>query len=114
MAEEGINKELNLGFEVVGSAVDGKSELTLDDIAKSLNFSADYLSRIYKKSTGQSPLKYLIHLRINEAKRLLTTDLDLEIKTIGELVGYTDQYYFSRIFKNQTEHYPSEYRSLKK
>ena len=29
-----MNKELNLGFEVVGSAVDGKSELTLDDIAK--------------------------------------------------------------------------------
>lgn len=91
-----------------------KSDLALDDIAKNLNFSPDYLSRIYKKSTGQSPLKYLIHLRINEAKRLLTTDLDLDIKTIGELVGYTDQYYFSRIFKNQTQYYPSEYRSLKK
>ena len=90
-----------------------KNELTLEDIAKSLNFSSDYLSRIYKKSTGKSPLKYLIHLRINEAKRLLTTNLDLDIKTIGELVGYTDQYYFSRIFKQHTEHYPSEYRSLK-
>lgn len=91
-----------------------KNELTLEDIAKNLNFSPDYLSRIYKKSTGKSPLKYLIHLRINEAKRLLTTDLDLDIKTIGELVGYPDQYYFSRIFKNQTEHYPREYRALKK
>lgn len=91
-----------------------KNELALEDIAKNLNFSPDYLSRIYKKSTGQSPLKYLIHLRINEAKRLLATDLDLDIKTIGNLVGYTDQYYFSRIFKNQTEHYPSEYRALKK
>ena len=91
-----------------------KNELTLEDVAKNLNFSPDYLSRIYKKSTGQSPLKYLIHLRINEAKRLLTANLDLDIKTIGELVGYTDQYYFSRVFKNQTEHYPSEYRTLKK
>jgi len=90
-----------------------KNELTLEDIAKSLNFSPDYLSRIYKKSTGKSPLKYLIHLRINEAKRLLTTNLDLDIKTIGELVGYTDQYYFSRTFKQHTDHYPSEYRFLK-
>jgi two-component system response regulator YesN len=91
-----------------------KNDLTMEDIAKKLNFSPDYLSRIYKKCTGQSPLKYVIHLRINEAKRMLTSDLDLDIKTIGELVGYNDQYYFSRIFKNQTGHYPSEYRSLKK
>jgi two-component system response regulator YesN len=90
-----------------------KNELTIEDIAKSLNFSPDYLSRIYKKSTGKSPLKYLIHLRINEAKRLLTTSLNLDIKTIGELVGYNDQYYFSRTFKQHTNHYPSEYRSLK-
>lgn len=90
-----------------------KNELTLEAIAKSLNFSPDYLSRVYKKSTGKSPLKYLIHLRINEAKRLLTTDLNLDIKTIGELVGYSDQYYFSRTFKHHTDHYPSEYRALK-
>ena len=91
-----------------------KNEITLENIAKSLNFSPDYLSRIYKKSTGQSPLKYLILLRINEAKRLLTINLDLDIKTIGELVGYSDQYYFSRIFKNQTKYYPSEYRNINK
>jgi len=91
-----------------------KNEITLENIAKSLNFSPDYLSRIYKKSTGQSPLKYLILLRINEAKRLLTNNLDLDIKTIGELVGYSDQYYFSRIFKNQTKYYPSEYRNINK
>ena len=90
-----------------------KTEVTLEAIARSLNFSPDYLSRVYKKSTGKSPLKYLIHLRINEAKRLLTTDLDLDIKTIGELVGYSDQYYFSRTFKHNTNHYPSEYRALK-
>lgn len=90
-----------------------KTEVTLEAIAKSLNFSPDYLSRVYKKSTGKSPLKYLIHLRINEAKRLLTSNLELDIKTIGELVGYSDQYYFSRTFKHNTNHYPSEYRALK-
>ncbi|WP_298843330.1 response regulator transcription factor [Clostridium sp.] len=90
-----------------------KTEVPLETIAKSLNFSPDYLSRVYKKCTGKSPLKYLIHLRITEAKRLLTSSLDLEIKTIGELVGYSDQYYFSRTFKHNTNHYPSEYRALK-
>ena len=63
-------------------------DLTIDSIAKKLNFSADYLSRIYKKHTGQTPLRYLIQLRINTAKQLLSTDTKLEIKNIGELVGY--------------------------
>jgi two-component system response regulator YesN len=60
-----------------------------------------------------SPLKYLIHLRLNEAKRILDTNLKIDIKTVGDLVGYPDQYYFNRIFKNHIGYYPSEYRSLK-
>jgi len=50
---------------------------------------------------------------MNEAKRILSTDIDMDIRTVGELVGYSDPYYFSRMFKNYTGYYPSEYRVLK-
>lgn len=86
-------------------------DLTVEAIAKSLNFSPDYLSRVYKKYTGQTPLKYLIHLRINTAKQILDSNDKIEIKNVGEMVGYPDQYYFSRIFKTHTGYYPSEYRT---
>lgn len=86
-------------------------ELTVDGIAKSLNFSPDYLSRVYKKYTGQSPLKFLIQLRINAAKQILNSNPEMDIRHVGELVGYADQYYFSRVFKTHTGCYPSEYRS---
>lgn len=84
--------------------------LTLSEIASQLNISVDYLGKIFKKYRNETPIKYIIRLRINEAKRLLSTQVDLEIGTIGEMVGYADPYYFSRIFKNQTGQYPSEYR----
>lgn len=87
--------------------------LSLKEIANHLNFSVDYLSKIFKKHRQETPIKYMTRLRINEAKRILSTGLEMDIKTIGELVGYDDPYYFSRVFKNNTGYYPSEFRTLK-
>jgi len=87
--------------------------ISVSDISNFLHISPDYLSRVYKKVTGQSPLKHLISLRIRSAKQLLECNPELNVKKIGEIVGYSDQYYFSRIFKNYTGYYPKEYRTSK-
>lgn len=63
-----------------------------------------------QEGDGETPLKYMTGLRINEAKRMLVTHENMDIKTIGGAVGYSDSHYFSRIFKNKTGMYPSEYR----
>ncbi|WP_245308151.1 response regulator transcription factor [Halalkalibacter urbisdiaboli] len=84
--------------------------LSLKEIASQLNYSVDYLSKLFKKHRTMTPIKYITHLRMNEAKSLLSSNLELEIKTIGELVGYQDPHYFSKIFKTHTGVYPSEYR----
>lgn len=88
-------------------------DISIADIAEHLHFAPDYLARVYKKVKGQTPLKYLINLRINEAKQYLITRPDLSVKAVGEFVGYNDQYYFSRLFKNCTGYYPTDYRSVK-
>ena len=49
-------------------------------------------------------------IRVEEAKRLLSTRPELGIKEVGAMVGYPDPYYFSRVFKEQTNQYPKEYR----
>ncbi|WP_018883595.1 response regulator transcription factor [Paenibacillus massiliensis] len=85
-------------------------EITLQDMAGQLHFSVDYLGKCFKKVTGETPLKYLTGLRLNEAKRMLVTCGDMDIKHVGKSVGYSDPHYFSRIFKNKTGMYPSEYR----
>ena len=55
-----------------------------------------------------------MHLRIDEAKRLLLTNPELNISTVGKMAGYQDPYYFSRIFKKCTGMYPTEYRGTEK
>jgi two-component system response regulator YesN len=87
-------------------------EINLNSLAEHFNFNASYLSKLFKKHYEETPVKYLLNLRINEAKHLLHSQPELDIKTIGELVGYSDQFYFSRIFKHITGKSPSEFREL--
>ncbi|MDI4648096.1 response regulator transcription factor [Cohnella hashimotonis] len=86
-------------------------ELSLEDIARQFNVNASHLSKIFLKYTGEAPSKYIMSLRMNEAKQLLSLKKGLSIKEIGEAVGYPDPYYFSRIFKQSTGMTPTEYKS---
>ena len=85
-------------------------EINLDLISKNFNFTSNYLSKIFTKYIGKNPSKYLISLRINHAKHLLKNNKELSIKRIGELTGYPNQFYFSRIFKSVVGKSPAEYR----
>lgn len=87
------------------------SPITLDDLAQQYNFTPSYLIKAFKRQVGESPIQYLIRLRMEEAKRLLSAAPELEIRQIGEIVGYADPHYFSRIFRNTSGLTPSEYRS---
>ena len=72
---------------------------SMEEISHRFNFNPSYLTRIFKKHKGNSPVQYLINLRIEEAKRLIRRNPDMDFKEIGEIVGYNDNYYFYRAFK---------------
>ena len=86
------------------------NSISIEDIANKFAFSSSYLTRIFNKHIGQTPNKYIISLRIKEAKQLIKSCPDLSLKKIGEMVGYPNQYYFSRIFKSINKESPSKYR----
>jgi two-component system, response regulator YesN len=90
-----------------------RSDIRLGELAQELGITADYLGKAFKKSRGETPLKHLIRLRMNEAKQLLLARPELEVSAVGQLVGYEDQFYFSRAFKVHVGVYPSEYRGAK-
>lgn len=83
---------------------------SLTNISDKFGFTNEYLSKIFKKYIGETPIKYITKIRINEAKLLLINQPDLEIQKVGELVGYKDAFYFSRVFKSNVGIYPSDYR----
>lgn len=86
---------------------------SLNNISDKFGFTNEYLSKIFKKYIGETPIKYITKIRINEAKLLLINQPNLEIQKIGELVGYKDAFYFSRVFKLNVGSYPSDYRIKK-
>lgn len=84
--------------------------LELGEIAAQFSFSVSYLTKIFTRLVGKTPSKYIRDYRINIAKQLLRNP-NLSINTVGKKVGYPDQFYFSKIFKQATGLSPSEYRA---
>jgi YesN/AraC family two-component response regulator len=85
------------------------SLFSVGTLAEQLNVSAKYLSRIFRKITGQTCIEYLTQVRVEQAKEWLRST-NLRSLEIGEKVGYPNPHYFSLVFKKQTGMSPTEYR----
>jgi YesN/AraC family two-component response regulator len=68
---------------------------------------------VFKDQTGESPINYLINLRLEKAKNLLVST-ESPIKSIAQAVGYKDAYYFSKLFKKYCGHSPCKFRAINK
>jgi AraC-like DNA-binding protein len=85
------------------------SSLTLSEIAEECNISKSQLSLLFSKEMNTSPINFFLTLKIELAvKYLLLTDMN--IKEIGYRLGFKDQYYFSRLFKNIMGVSPLQYK----
>lgn len=76
--------------------------------------SEKYISALFKAEFGISPSKYIGELRLDMAKKLMQTNPDILLKDVAEMVGYTDAFYFSRVFKSHEGISPSQYAKLVK
>ncbi len=85
------------------------SEIEINRYAKKLHMSTCWFIRSFKQYTGMPPGRYLTSIRIKKAQELLEST-DYGIGEIGNIVGYDNPLYFSRIFKKQTGISPAEYR----
>lgn len=85
--------------------------ITLEEVCDAVGFSASYFSVLFKKETGEGFAKYLIKVRMDEAKRLLR-ETNLPVVEICERVGYSDRKHFTRTFNKTAGLNPAEYRKL--
>ena len=86
-----------------------KEDISLQDVAGSMNYSEAYFCKIFKQCFDKSFLVYLTDYRVEKAKVLLS-DIKTNIKDVSVEVGYRDSNYFTRVFKRSTGVTPTEYR----
>ncbi|MGB9802782.1 response regulator transcription factor [Desulfofundulus sp.] len=87
--------------------------ITLTQIARQVHLSPAYLSRLFKQRTGQSFIEYLTEVRLNEAKALLLTGEET-IDQIAGKVGFSNNSYFTAVFKKREGVTPSEFRQRRR
>ena len=85
-------------------------KISLDQIAHNMYLSPVYISKIFKEETGESPINYLIKIRLERAKDILSSSCCGSIKSIANAVGYDDVYHFSKLFKKYYGISPQNYR----
>ena len=83
--------------------------LSLQEIGERLGISPYYVSHVFKKMSGYSPIQYLLRRRLGEAQTLLIST-DKTISEIAGLVGFETQNYFNAQFTKHVGIPPRKYR----
>lgn len=86
-------------------------DLTVEQLANMAGIVRWQYSQQFKMLTGKKPTDYLVHLRINHAKKLLCNSTE-PLSKISRQTGFKDEYYFSRCFRKLTGKTPREYANI--
>lgn len=90
-----------------------REKISLNQIASNMYLSPVYISKIFKSETGETPINYLISLRMEKAGKLLEKNPMLSIQKVADEVGYDDAYHFSKLFKKYYGISPAYYKGHK-
>lgn len=107
---ESVNKKY-LVEQIINYFEDHYSEkISLDQIAENMYLSPFYISKIFKSETGETPIRHLIDIRLENAMALLEDGWQGSIQEVAARVGYDDAYHFSKLFKKRYGISPSQAR----
>ena len=101
---EAVKEYINLNFD---------KNITLSSLSEIFFVSPFHISHIFKENFGISPIQYLINVRMNEAKNLLS-DSNYSIQEIARKAGYPNANYFNILFKRFTGKSPGMFRKQKR
>ena len=86
-----------------------EDEVTLIEIAQGVELSPAHFSRMFRKSTGESPHQFVLRQRVERAKEILR---EAEIRVLDVVVacGFKTQQHFARVFRRVCGASPTGYR----
>ncbi|HNX26752.1 MAG TPA: AraC family transcriptional regulator [Phycisphaerae bacterium] len=84
---------------------------SVSDLAQTTGYSVDHFSRLFRTIKGTSPKEFIVRARIQAAKGFLKNS-NHSIAHIAEILGYNDQFFFSKQFHSWTGQSPRQFRLL--
>ena len=84
-------------------------EITVEALADQTGLSPFHFCRVFKQTTGMSPLRYVTRERIARAEQLMR-ETSRSLIEVGLEVGYTNPSHFAQVFRRMTGVTPSEFR----
>ena len=94
-------------FQFIDKSLDKK--ITLENLSQISGYSKAALIQKFKYYTGTTPIQYITEKRITAAKKLLH-NRNKTLRSIALCVGFSNEFYFSLVFKKETGLSPSEFR----
>lgn len=84
-------------------------KIVIEDVAKQVGLSISQLNRLFKQAYSSTVYAYILDNKINTAKTLLSST-SMSVCEISFMLNFTDEHYFSNIFKRKTSYTPTEWR----
>ncbi len=113
MNSKEIGVQLNILKVVEHLHKNYNQDFTNNELLEIANLSPSYFIRLFKKETGKTPQQYLVELKIEKAKELLSFS-NYTVTEICFLCGFSEHSHFSKVFKKLTGLTPLNYRKLHK
>ena len=88
------------------------STISVDDLASYVGYNKSYLIRFFKKEVGLTPQQYILNIKVNKAKELLTYANKESLTSISLDAGFFDQSHFNRNFKGLFGSTPKQYKKV--
>ena len=86
-----------------------ENELTLDEMAESAGLSTAHFSQMFRKSTGESPHRFVLRLRVERAREMLHRP-ENRVLDVAVACGFKTQQHFARVFRQFCGTSPTQYR----
>lgn len=113
ISHEMCSKNTDIGITIDKMKTEFAVNNDIEYYAQMCNMSVSRYSHIFTQKMNISPHRYIIELRIAQAKFLLSTT-NVKIYNIAKSIGYDDPFYFSKSFKKMTGLSPSDFREKSK
>jgi len=86
-----------------------EDELTLCEMAQSVELTTAYFARMFRKSTGETPHQFVLRNRIERAKEMLRA-AEPRVLDVAVACGFKTQQHFARVFRRMCGACPTKYR----